>query len=418
MHDERTEPGTITWARDCSPLLRSFATRYRETTPFDGRSIAVSAPLTPHTGLFVETLREGGASVAVTGELGSTHQDVVTELESRDGITTYAHQGMTAEELVEGQRTLLESGPDLIADDGCYLVSRVHDEFPDAATEVIGACEQTTGGVTRLRAMDDTGVLAFPVYNVNNTPMKNHFDNVHGTAESTLTSITSITNTMLAGSVAVVAGYGHCGRGLANKLNSLGARTIVTEIDPRRALEALADGHQVTSMKAAVTDADYLITTTGNYRVVRREHFESIADDVIIASAGSAIEIDVDALTSLAQDVRRPKPGLERYVLPDGRRVNLLTAGQVVNLSAPDSAGNPSDVMDMTFAMMARSLEELANGVELPPGLHPVPDRVDRAVAHEKLEAMGVDIDAVTDEQAAYLDRWERHGSLDETDET
>lgn len=415
--DFGTEVGeSLTDVRTRSPLLRAFADRYRETEPFDGLVVGVSAPLTPHTGLFVDVIAAGGGEVFVVGEEGTTHAAVVEWLRTRPGVTPLSRAGMSAGELADARRDLLGERPDLVADDGAHLLSMVHDEFPEVAARVRGACEQTTGGITRLQAMEREDALAFPVYDVNGTPMKRHFDNVHGTAESSLSALVSLTNAMLAGSVAVVAGYGHCGRGIARKLEALGARTVVTEVDPRRALSALADGHDVRPMADAVSDADFVVTATGRYRVFREEHLDALADGAVLASIGSAIEIDADALAARATAVDRPRPGVERYHLPDGRQVTLLTGGRVVNLAAPGSAGNPSEVMDTTFAMMLRGLAELADGVDLEPGLHPVPDRLDREVAAEKLDAMDVDIDDVTDEQRAYHERWERHGGGMATD--
>ena len=414
MSNDADDP--IAAARDRSPLLRSYAEQYAGSTPFAALTVGVSAPLTPHTGLFIDVLAAGGAEVFAAGEAGSTHADVVAWLRDRPGVTPLADAGMSHEDLVDVRRELLEQEPDLLADDGAHVLSLVHEEFPDVAAGVRGACEQTTGGITRLRTMDDQDALAFPVFDVNGTPMKQHFDNVHGTAESSLSAITSLTDAMLAGSVAVVAGYGHCGRGIARKLRALGARTVVTEVDPRKALSALADGHDVAPIAEAVTDAEFVIAATGRYHVLRREHLDALADGAVLASIGSAIEIDTGALADEATSVEQRGPGVERYHFPDGRAVTLLTGGQVVNLSAPDSDGNPGEVMDTTFAMMARGLEALAGGVDLPPGLHPVPDDVDRAVAHEKLDAMGVAIDDTTAEQRAYHHEWASHGRDDSSE--
>jgi len=409
--------GPVADVRDRSPLLRHYADQYRGSEPFEDHVVAVSAPLTPHTGLFVDVLAAGGGEVFVTGEAGSTHADVVDWLRERSGVTPLATPGMSDEELEDTRRELLAENPTLIADDGARLLSLLHDEFPAAASSVRGACEQTTIGITRLDALDRADGLAFPVYDVNGTPMKQHFDNVHGTAESSITALTSLTNAMIAGSVAVVAGYGHCGRGLARKLRSLGARTIVTEVDPRKALEALADGHAVEPMAEAASEADFLLTATGRYRVFGREHVDALADGAVLASVGSPIEIHREALAERATTSEQRKPGVERYRFPDGRAVTLLTEGRVVNLAAPASAGNPSEVMDTTFAMMARSLAELAGGVDLAGGLHAVPDRLDREVAREKLAAMDVDIDDVSGEQRAYHERWASHGT-EPTDES
>ncbi len=403
-----TEWGPLAAVHERSPLLRATRNRYAETTPFAELTVGVSAPLTPHTGLFVDVLATGGADVLVTGEAGSTDPTVVEWLRDRSGVTPLASTGLSASELTDTRRELLEAGLDLIADDGAHLVSLLHDEFPDAAAAVRGACEQTTGGITRLQAMAERDRLAFPVYDVNGAPMKRQFDNVHGTAESSLTAIAELTDIMFAGSVAVVAGYGRCGRGIARKLRSLGARTIVTEVDPRKALEALADGHDVRPMAQAVGDADLVITATGRYRVLRAEHLNELADGTVIASIGSAIEIDDEALADAAS-VERRDSGVSRYTFTDGRTVSLLTDGRVVNLAAPDGTGNPSAVMDTTFALMSRGLAALAAGVDHPPGLYELPDRIDRAVATEKLTAMGVEIDEVSPEQRAYHEEWQTH---------
>jgi len=408
-----TDTDPVAAVRERSPLLRGYADRFANDRPFDGTQIGVSAPLTPHTALFVDVLAAGGAEVLVSGESGTTHEAVVEFLTDRDGVTTFAEAGMSEHELEDARRALLAREPDLLADDGAHLIRMVHDEFPDIAAGVRGACEQTTGGITRLEVMDETGALAFPVYDVNGTPMKHHFDNVHGTAESSLTALTSLTNAMLAGSLAVVVGYGHCGRGLARKLRALGARTVVTEVDPRNALEALADGHDVRPLEEAAPDADFLLTATGRYRAVGREHIEVLSDGAVLASIGSEIEIDVDALADLAASVDRPRDGVERYALADGREITLLTEGRVVNLAAPGGNGNPSEVMDTTFAMMARGLADLADGGDLPPGLHPVPDAIDRAVARETLEKKDVSIDEPSSEQRRYHERWTENARVE-----
>jgi len=407
------DSGPVAVARSRSPLLRSAAERFRATEPFAGLTVGVSAPLTPHTALFVDVLAAGGGTVLVAGESGSTHPEVVAWLADRDGVTPLSDARDDPEALAAARDDLLSREPDLLADDGAYLLSRVHDEFPGVADGVVGACEQTTGGVTRVREMDDAGVLRFPVYDVNGTPMKRQFDNVHGTAESSLTALTSLTDAMVAGSTAVVAGYGNCGRGLAEKLRALGARTTVTEVDPRKALAALADGHDVAPMAEAVEGAEFVLTATGRYRVLAAEHLDALADGAVLASVGSGIEMAVDALADRADAVDEPEPGVERYRLPDGRRVTLLTGGRVVNLAAPGSDGNPGPVMDTTFAVMARGLAALADGTDLPPGLHPVPDRLDRAVAEQKLAAMDVAIDEPSEAQRAYHRDWATHDTAD-----
>lgn len=386
--------GPIDLVRDRSPLLTALAAEYRNGRPLCGTTIAVSAPVTPHTGLFVETLTDAGADVRLSGESGSTHDEVVAALEGNDGVEVFAEEGMDESALRTARRTVLESEPDLIADDGGYLIELVHEAYPDIAAEVLGACEQTTGGIRTVRAIDDGNGLAFPVYDVNGTPVKQRLDNVHGTAESTLSAIASVTNAMIAGSTWAVVGFGRCGRGIARKLHALGARTIVTEIDPRPALDAAVEGHDVRPLNDAVARAKFVLTVTGSADVLGREQFDRMGDRTVLASAGSEREIDTDALAGMAVSVESIAPGIDRYVLEDGRGIDLLAAGEVVNLAAPNRAGNPAEVMDVTFAAMAGGLRELLERAgELESGIHPLPDRIDRTIAAEKLRTMGVELD-------------------------
>jgi len=427
----------LAWARDHTPVLRSLATEYGESRPLEGYTIAFASHLEAKTGVAIETLHAAGAEVLFApSEPQSTHGDVVTALDARDGLETFAWEGMTDAEFEEAQRDLLARDPDFIFDDGCELIAKVHADFPDVAADVLGGVEQTTAGIHRLEAMDDEGVLAFPVYGVNDTPMKRCFDNVHGTGESSLTNIAITTNTILSGKDAVVAGYGYCGRGIARKARGMGARTIVTEIDPRKALEAHMDGHRIMSMDEAAAVGDLFVSATGNRDVLRREHFERMDDGVVLANSGHFdVEIDVDALASMADQVTEPREGITRYHLPDGRRLNLLADGRLVNLTGPYSQGHPAEVMDTTFAMMVRATVDLlagrgadgdrtdggegvggqpravARGGDLPAGLHRVPDRLDREIAERKLAALGVTVDDPTDAQRAYYEDWEHDDS-------
>ncbi|SDX93781.1 adenosylhomocysteinase [Halopenitus persicus] len=405
------DPDVIDRLAERAPLLDRCADRFAERRPFSGRLIGVSAPLTPHTGRFLEVLATGGATVLVAGEAGSTHADVVAALRRRAEITPVTavedevetpSEESTADEadapseeaaLETARHEVIAAEPDLIADDGANLLVPLCRDFPDVAADVSGACEQTTGGITRLRRLAEREPIPFPVYDVNGAPMKQRFDNVHGTAESSIAAITSLTNAMIAGSTAAVIGYGHCGRGIARKLRSLGARTTVTEIDPRKALEAIADGHDVQPAAEAVADAAFVIAATGRANVIGREQLTAMADGAVLASIGSETEIDRDVLSELAADRTRIEPGVERIAFADGRTIRLLTGGRVVNLSAPGSAGNPVDVMDATFALMARGLEAIVDGEPTGTGLEPIPEALDRAVAREKLATMDVTID-------------------------
>jgi len=412
MASDEADP--LAWTRDYTPILRSLAAEYGESKPLDGDTVALASHLETKTGVLVETLRAAGARVLVTGsEPYSTKGAVVEALGAIEGVETFVEAGMSEEDWEAGQHDLLKERPDFILDDGCELIAKVHADHPDVADGVGGGGEQTTAGITRVEAMADQDVLRFPVYGVNDTPMKHYFDNVHGTGESTLTNVLSTTNTMLSGKTVVVAGYGYCGRGIARKARGMGAWTVVTEVDPRKALEAVMDGHRVTSMAEAAPRADYVITSTGNREVVRREHIERLQDGVVLANAGHFdVEIAVEDLDELAEDVTRPKAGITRYHLPDGRRVNLLARGRLVNLTGPHSEGHPAEVMDTTFAMMfAAARDMLTREPDLVPGLYPIPDHLDREVADRKLETLGITIDSLTESQREYREDWEHPDS-------
>lgn len=402
----------LNWIRDHTPILTDFQTEFSASTLLDGYTVAVASHLEAKTGVFIETLHAAGADVVFApSEPQSTHGDVVDFLAAKDGIEAFAWEGMTDAEFDEAQHELLETRPDVILDDGCELIAKVHADHPEVAKTVIGGGEQTTAGIHRLEAMDDAGVLEFPVYGVNDTPMKHFFDNVHGTGESSLTNIASTTNTMLAGKAVVVAGYGYVGRGIARKARALGAQTIVTEVDPRKALQAHMDGHRIMSMDEAAEQGEVFITATGTADVIRTAHFESMPDGALLANAGHFdVEIDVEALATLAVETTAPTDGVTRYQFEDGRRLDLLAGGRLVNLTGPHSQGHPAEVMDTTFAMMFMAgYDHIAGdgGPNLPPGLHAVPDRLDRRVAEQKLETLDVGIDSLTDRQEEYMSSWQ-----------
>ena len=411
--DAEAEPDDpLVWTRDHTPLLQSFAEEFGREQPFDGLTVAVASHLETKTGVLIETLRAAGAEVLFTpSEPQSTHGDVVRFLDAQEGYEAFAREGMSDEEFEEAQHALLEREPDIILDDGCELIAKVHDAHPGIARKVLAGGEQTTAGITRLEAMDREGVLEFPVYGVNDTPMKHFFDNVHGTGESALANVMITTNAMVAGKTAVVAGYGYVGRGVATKLRSLGADTIVTEVDPRRALQAHMDGHRVTDMAAAAEEGDLFLTATGSSGIIREEHVERMQSGAKLANAGHFdVEIVVDDLEAMAERTSEPKEGVTRYHLPDGRHVDLLAEGRLVNLTGPYSQGHPAEVIDMTFAMMFMAAYDLSKRHdELEPGLYSVPDRVDREVAERKLETLGTTIDEVTERQSEYQADW-RHG--------
>ncbi len=401
----------LAWTRDHTPVLASLAEEHGETRPFDGYTVAVASHLETKTGVFIETLAAAGATVLFApSEPQSTHGDVVEYLDATAGVEAFAEEGMSDEAFDDAQHALLERGPDVVLDDGCELIAKVHADHPDVAAGVLGGGEQTTAGIHRLEAMDRDGVLAFPVYGVNDTPMKHYFDNVHGTGESALANVAITTNAVIAGKTVVVAGYGYVGRGVATKARGLGAQTVVTEVDPRRALQAHMDGHRVASMAEAAETGDLFVTATGNAEVVREEHLAAMRDGATLCNAGHFdVEIDLDALEALAERTSEPKAGVTRYHLPDGRRLNLLADGRLVNLTGPYSQGHPAEVMDTTFAMMfLAGLDHVdgEGGANLSPGLYAVPDRLDRRVAHRKLETLGASVDELTPRQEEYMTSW------------
>ena len=407
-----TDP--LSWARDYTPVLASLREEHGDAEPLAGTRVALATHLEAKSGVLVETLRAAGAEVLVApSEPQSTQSDVVEHLSGLDGVETFARAGMTDEEFDAAQHDLLEREPEFILDDGCGLISKVHADHPDVAAGVVGGGEQTTAGIHRLEAMEEEGVLAFPVYGVNDTPMKHFFDNVHGTGESALSNVQIQTNTMLSGKDVVVAGYGYCGRGVARKARGQGAKTVVTEVDPRKALQAHMDGHRVMTMAEAAEVGDLFVTTTGTRDVIRREHLERMADGVQLANAGHFdVEIAIDDLAAMAEDTSEPKEGVTRYHLPDGRRLNLLADGRLVNLTGPYSQGHPAEVIDTTHAMMFVTAHDLlTRDHDLPPGLHALPDRLDRAVAERKLATLDTDIDEWTDEQRAYAEEWRHEDS-------
>lgn len=398
----------LIWARDHMPVIMALADETEDRRPFEGHTVAVVSHLEATTGVLIEALHRAGAEVLFApSEPQSTHGDVVAFLDDIDGVTGFAEPNMSDRALDRAHHDLLERGPDLILDDMSEVIAKAHTDHPDVVDSAIGACEQTTAGVTRLEAMEEAGVLGFPAYGVNNTPMKRLFDNVHGTGESTLTNLTITTNVQLAGKTVIIAGYGHCGRGIARKARALGARTVVTEVDPRNALEAHFDGHAVSAMADVAAEGDIFVTATGTRDVIRQEHIETMPDGAILANSGHFdVEIATDDLASMAEATSTPKEGVTRYHLPDDRRIDLLAAGRLVNLTGPYSQGHPIEVMDGTFSMIFVAARDLLVS-DLSPGVHAVPDRLDREVATRKLAAVGATVDDVTDAQRAYETEWD-----------
>jgi len=394
------------WALQHMPILQSLREEFAADKPLAGETIGMAMHVEAKTANLVELLALGGAEVAITGcNPLSTHDDVSAALDAHDNITSYAVRGVDDDDYYAAINAVLDHEPTITVDDGMDMIAAIHEDHPELIDSIVGGCEETTTGVHRLRAMDDDGALEYPVFAVNDTPMKTLFDNVHGTGESSLATIAMTTNLSYAGKNVVVAGYGYCGKGVAKKAAGQNANVIVTEVDPRKALEAHMEGYEVMPMAEAAAEADLILTTTGNRDVVVDEHFDQMKDGVLLANAGHFdIEIDLVALEERAVDTYEARDGVEAYEMDDGRRLNVLAEGRLVNLAAPVALGHPVEVMDQSFGVQAVAVRELAdNGEAYEAGVHDVPDDLDREIAEIKLDAEGVDHDSLTDEQRDYM---------------
>ena len=403
----------IEWARQHMPIMNSIAEEFGDERPLDGEVVAMAMHVEAKTAVLTEVLAEAGAAVAITGcNPLSTHDDVSAALDANDSITCYAKRGVEDDAYYAAIEATIEHDPTITVDDGGDLVMAIHDDYPELIDSILGGCEETTTGVHRLRAMDDDDALKYPMFAVNDTPMKRLFDNVHGTGEASLSSIAMTTNLSFAGKNVVVAGYGYCGKGVAKKAKGQNANVIVTEVEPRRALEAHMEGYEVAPMAEAAEEGEIFITTTGNRDVIVGEHFERMADGVVLANAGHFnVEIDLDALDDLAVGRREVRDGVEEFEMADGRRINVLADGRLVNLAAPVALGHPVEVMDQSFGIQAVCVRELVENTDAyGPGVHEVPDELDREVAEIKLDAEGIEFDALSDEQVEYMGSWQ-HGT-------
>ncbi|BEP17112.1 adenosylhomocysteinase [Pyrofollis japonicus] len=399
----------IEWAEQHMPVVAKFIReRFEKEKPLNGVIVGAVLHVTKETAALVRTLVAGGARVflAASNPL-STQDDVAAALASQEGIEVCAWRGMNEKEYFDCIRWVASQKPNIVIDDGGDLHATLHKEFPDVAGQVWGGTEETTTGVIRLRAMEKQGVLKYPAIAVNNARTKMMFDNRYGTGQSTIDGILRATNILFAGKKVVVAGYGWVGRGIAMRARGMGARVIVTEVDPIRALEALMDGFDVMPMIEAAKIGDIFITATGNKKVIRREHFEVMKDGAILANAGHFnVEIWIPDLEEMAVSKRTIRKYVTEYKLKDGRKLYLLAEGRLVNLVAAE--GHPSEVMDMSFANQALSAEYLVkNRGKLEPRVYLVPDEIDQEVARLKLKAMGVEIDELIPEQVEYLQSWQ-----------
>jgi adenosylhomocysteinase len=396
----------IEWAEESMPVLRLVRKRFAKERPLRGVRIAACLHVTTETANLMQTLQAGGADTRLCASNPlSTQDDTAASLVTHDHIPVFAIKGEDKKTYYQHLHAALGHNPTITMDDGCDLVSTLHSEKKTA--RILGGTEETTTGVIRLRSMAKKGVLKFPVISVNDADTKHMFDNRYGTGQSTLDGIIRATNRLVAGSVVVVAGYGWCGRGIASRAKGMGADVIITEIDPLKGLEAVMDGYRALPMDEAARMGDFFITVTGNIRVIRKEHFAAMKDGAIVCNSGHFnVEIDIPALEKLARRRKMVRDGVEQFTLPNGRRVNLLGEGRLVNLALAE--GHPSSVMDMSFANQALSAEYLVkHGRSLKNQVYPVPAAIDKEIARLKLAGMGVDIDRLTKEQAKYLASWE-----------
>jgi len=398
----------ISWARQYMPVLSSIRSQFEETRPLEGLTVGMALHVEAKTAVLVETLAAGGATVHITGcNPLSTQDDVAAALDTVPGVSCYAKRGCPVDEYYAAIDRVLDARPSVTIDDGMDLIHRLHTARRDLLEGITGGCEETTTGIHRLRSMAGAGELAFPVIAVNDTPMKRYFDNVHGTGESALSAIMATTNLLIAGKSLVVAGYGFCGRGLAQKASGLGARVVVCEVDPRRALQAHMDGYAVMSMADAARIGDIFVTTTGNTDVITGDHFPLMKDGAVCANAGHFdVEIVIPWLEEHAGSVVR-REGIDTYIL-DGRAIHVLAEGRLVNLAVPRGMGHPVEVMDLSFSLQALSTRYIAeHGAGLAPTVHEVPVAIDEEVARRKLGSLGLSIDTLTDRQRTYLESWE-----------
>ena len=393
----------IDWVEKHMPVLSGIAKQFREEQPFAGLKVVVSVHLEAKTAYLAQVIHEGGGEVYATGSNPlSTQDDVCAGLASR-GVTVLATHGCTLEEYHDFQCKALSVKPDVIIDDGGDMVHILHEEHPEWAVNLRGGCEETTTGIIRLRNRAKVGQLNFPMFNINDADCKHLFDNRYGTGQSVWDGVMRTTNLVVAGTTVVVAGYGWCGKGVAMRAKGLGAKVVVTEVDPVKAIEAVMDGFTVLPMAEAAKIGDWFVTVTGCDGVIRPEHMLEMKEGAILCNAGHFdVEVDVAGLRKLAKESREVRHNIEGFLLPNGRTIYLLAEGRLVNLAAGD--GHPAEIMDMSFALQAECARRMAEcGREMKPDLYSVPVDIDKAVATRKLTALGVSIDILSEEQKAYL---------------
>ena len=393
----------INWVERNMPVLRGIGRRFSEEKPFKGLKVALSVHLEAKTAYLCRVMEMGGAEMYVTGSNPLSTQDDVAAALAAGGMNVFAEYGCTEQQYEDCLREVLKIGPNIIIDDGGDLVHLMHEEFADLIPGVIGGCEETTTGINRLRIMSAAGALRFPMVMVNDADCKHMFDNRYGTGQSVWDGICRTTNLIIAGKYVVISGYGWCGQGVSLRAKGLGAKVIVTETDPIRALEAVMDGYEVMPMAEAAKIGDIFCTVTGGRDIITAEHFPLMKDGAILSNAGHFnVEVDMAALEKMAVKKYEARHNIQGYVMPDGRTLFTIAEGRLVNLAAAD--GHPAEIMDMSFAIQALSAKYLAdNRGRLEADVVSVPREIDYEVARCKLDAMGVGIDSLSREQAEYL---------------
>ena len=396
----------IDWAESRMPVMMDLRKKFSETKPLAGMKVAGCLHVTKETAVLVETLIAAGAEVAWSGCNPLSTKDDISAALAAENIPVFAWYGMTTEEFYWAIDKTLEMKPTLTLDDGADLIFRVHSDFPEQAEHIIGGTEETTTGVHRLRAMDRADKLLYPVIAVNDAVTKSDFDNVYGTGQSTLDGVLRATNIIIAGKIIVIAGYGHCGKGIAKNASGLGADVIITEVDPVQALKAAMDGFRVMKMDDAAKEGDLFITATGMKDILVERHFKVMKEGAIVCNTGHYdAEINIADMEKLVKSKREIRENNEEYTLENGRKIYLLAKGRLVNLSAAE--GHPSEVMDMSFANQLLSLIYLAQqGKDLENKVYDIDKKQDESIASLKLSLMGYDIDTLTEEQIRYRDAY------------
>jgi adenosylhomocysteinase len=398
----------IEWARNNMPVLGLIAARFAKEKPLKGLRLAACLHVTTETGVLMEVLKAGGASLYLCASNPlSTQDDVAASLAKNLGINVFSIKGEDTKTYYRHIQAVLAAKPEITMDDGADLVSTIHQRKPSEHANIIGGTEETTTGVIRLRALANQGKLRYPIIAVNDAQTKHLFDNRYGTGQSTVDGVVRSTNKLLAGANFVVCGYGWCGRGVAMRAKGMASRVIIVEVDPLRALEATMDGYEVMPIAEAAKIGEVFVTTTGDTSVIRREHFLLMKDGAIVANSGHFnVEIDIPALEKLSKNKKRIRDFVDEYILKDGRKIYLLGEGRLINLAAAE--GHPAQVMDMSFANQALSAEYMAKcHAKLRKDVYKVPTEIDERIASLKLKSMGIRIDSLTKEQKKYLTSWE-----------